>query len=172
MKKIWGLLVVGLLVPMGVSALKVEDPVKCTAVDTDGYKTCTLNIDTEDTSYEEFEATITANGGAEIVSINGVSDEWTVTSSSSNGVYTVKATSIGVKGEYSLFSVKYKVSGEENCNITITLNNNTVSTPKTDTPTESKQTGSTIPYIALGTMLVLASGAYLLTKNKAKMFNI
>lgn len=110
-------------------------------------------------------------------------------------------TGPGQTGEVELFTITYKVSGTKDCKIRIKLNNveTTIEPePEKDVPkgkctynksenkyyidgvevTESQykeqcpKTGSTLPYIALGAMVVLAAAAYVATKNKTKMYKI
>lgn len=177
MKKLLSLLVGGLvLLPFSVNALTVVNPVSCTAVDSDGNKTCTIAVDSGTEAFESFTATLTEQGGADIQSVfNTTGSDWSLVGTpadNGNGVWTVNVSSPGVSGEMSLFSFTYKVSGETDCKINVSLNGSTASTPETNEPTQNKQTGSTIPFIALGAMALLAGGAYVATKNKSKMFNI
>ena len=67
---------------------------------------------------------------------------------------------------------KYQNSGLEDCKVTIGIGNDNKDVETEDTPTENVQTGSSLPYIALGTIALIAVGAYLKTKNKAKMYKI
>ena len=180
MKKYLSLALVSLLVviPMGVKAA-TNVAASCGTVSDEGVKTCTLN-GSFDSGFESMEVTLTEEGGADITSIsNATGSEYlvgTVSESGSTHAFTLTHddTTFGPtapSGEVALFTFSYKVSGEDNCKVSINIGEMAAETP-TPGPTPQKQTGSSVPYIALGTMVVLAGGAYLLTRNKAKMFNI
>lgn len=178
MKRFFSFLVVGLVgvLPFAVKAATTIAP-DCTSVDSNGNRTCTISANL-DTALETITVTLTENGGADITSITNVDNsEWNIgTPTESNGVHTVNLTYVSLEpshsGETTLFKFVYKVSGEKDCSVAIGLGNATASTPATDTTTPNKQTGLSVPYIALGGIALLAVGAYLTTKSKAKMFNI
>lgn len=168
MKKYLSLLVMGLLVvlPFSVKAETAID-VTCGNVDSNGYKTCTVAAETDE---NELTITLTEEGGAEITDIQD--RDWTVSNrNESNNVWTVVLSGMD-GGEINLFSFTYKVSGETDCKVVLSLGSQTVPTVDEDTPTPQKQTGSSLPYIALGTIALLAGGAYMATKNKAKMYRL
>ena len=179
MKRFLSLALVSLLfvLPMGVKADTKILP-SCSTTDSEGVKTCIIS-GKFDSPQESIQVTLTEEGGADITSIaNAENSEYlvgTTTESGSSHTFTVThdSTTLGPagNGEYSLFSFSYKVSGEDNCKVVINVDDIKAETP-TPTSTSNKQTGSSVPYIALGTMVVLAGGAYLLTKNKTKMFKM
>ncbi len=139
--------------------------------------TVTYNIDS---SRESLTVTLTEKGGAEIQSVKSADDsDWTVESQNREGnVITVVVTSPGVSGEGDLFTFTYKASGTADCKVSVSLGDQTVETEtptpddKEDEPTENKKTGATLPYIALGAIAVLATGTYLVTRNKSKMYKL
>ena len=75
-------------------------------------------------------------------------------------------------GEGSLFSFSYKPSGTTDCKVQIALGDTKIEVTPEDTPTENKDTGSTLPYIALGAIALVAVGSYVATKNKSKVYKI
>ena len=182
MKKMFGFLMLSLvaLLPLSTKAATSIVP-NCGQQDANGVITCTVayNI-TDEEGVDSLTLTLTEQGGAEIVDVvDATGSEWNVSSKNEeNNVWTVILASIGVTGEGNLFTFSYRPSGEEDCGVNIALNGQSVpitptETPSTpDTPTDNKQTGATLPYIALGAIVVLATGAYLATRNKAKMYKI
>ncbi len=183
MKKMFGFLMLSLvaLLPLSTKAATSIVP-NCGQQDANGVITCTVayNI-TDEEGVDSLTLTLTEKGGAEVVDVvDATGSEWNVSSKNEdNGVWTVILASIGVTGEGNLFTFSYRPSGEADCGVNIALNGQNVpitpTTPETsdpDTPTDNKQTGATLPYIALGTIAVLATGVYLATRNKAKMYKI
>ncbi len=181
MKKLFGFLMLSLvaLLPMSTRAAVSIVP-NCGQQDANGVITCTVayNI-TDEEGVDSLSLTLTEQGGAEVVDvIDATGSEWNVSSKNEeNGVWTVILASIGVTGEGNLFTFSYRPSGEADCGVEIALNGQTVpvnppAAEEPDTPTDNKQTGATLPYIALGAIAVLATGAYLATRNKAKMYKI
>ena len=186
MKKILGLLMLSVvtLLPMSTKAAVSIAP-NCGQQDANGVITCTVAYDITDAEgVESLTLTLTEKGGAEVVDVvDATGSEWTVSSKNEkSGVWTVILASIGVTGEGNLFTFSYRPSGSEDCEVAITLNGQQVpvtpptETPSTpsnpDTPTDNKQTGATLPYIALGVIALGATGAYLATRNKSKMYKI
>ena len=168
MKKYLSLLVMGLLVvlPFSVKAETTFD-VTCGNVDSNGYKTCTVTAATEET---ELTVKLTEEGGADITDIQD--RDWSVSSrNESDNVWTVVLSGMD-GGEINLFNFTYKVSGQANCKVVLSSGTKSVPTVDEDKPTPQKQTGSSLPYIALGTIALLAGGAYVATKNKAKMYRL
>ena len=169
MKKYLSFLVMGLIavLPLGVRAATTID-VTCGNADSNGNKTCVVSAETTETTLT---VKLTEEGGADITGVND--GEWTISNQNeSNGVWTIDVTGID-GGEINLFSFTYKVSGTNDCRIIVSLGDQTVPTiPDPDTPTEQKQTGSSLPYVALGAIAILAGGAYVTTKNKAKMYRL
>ncbi len=179
MKKFIAFMVMAIMViiPLNVHAATGIN-YKCGEADSDGNITCTVTYNV-DTSAETLTVTLTEQGGADVSAINLASgSDWTISSSNEvNGVWTVILTSPGVSGEGDLFTFTYKASGEEDCKIVLALGENKVditpTTPSTpDKPEENKQTGSTLPYIALGAVVLIATGAYLATRNKSTMYRL
>ncbi len=179
MKKLFGLMVMSLIAFLPLSAKAATGIVpNCSNQDENGNITCTVAYTITGTeAVDNLTVTLTERGGAEISSIFSASEsEWTVQSQNENsGVWTVQLTSFGVVGEGDLFSFTYKASGSTECEIGVALNNETATIkPATipDQAADNKQTGATLPYIALGVIAVVAVGAYLATRNKAKMYKI
>lgn len=178
MKRFLSLLVIGLVgvIPFVVKA-ETSLSYNCTDIDTDSYRTCTISADLA-TAADTLKITLTEKGGADVTAIENVtSSEWDVgTPTESAGVHTINLSYVSPdpshSGETTLFKFTYKVSGETDCSVLIGLDgiSKTVSTPNSTTP--NKQTGISVPYIALGAITLLAVGAYMATRNKAKMFNI
>ena len=184
MKKILGLMLLTLVVflPMNAKAAVSIKP-NCGQQDANGVITCTVTYTiTEETGLESMNVTLTEKGGAEVVDVvDATGSEWNVSSKNEdNGVWTIILASVGVTGEGDLFTFSYRPSGEEDCEVQIGYNGQNVpvtpptETPETpsDTPTDNKQTGATLPYVALGVIAVVATGAYLATRNKSKMYRI
>ncbi len=180
MKKFLGFVVMSLVavLPFTVSAAS-EITYTCGEVDSEGNRTCTVGyIIDQNTPQDSVSVTLTEQGGADITAVNSISNsEFAIsTQNETNGVWSVVLASPDtVYGEFSLFTFTYKVSGEEDCKITIAIGNDnkdvtTSTTP--DTPSENPQTGSSLPYIALGGVLLVAGVAYFATKNKSKMYKI
>lgn len=171
MKKLSGLIMmVALLVlPLTVMAANSINVVEG-STDGDGITsaTVTANLDSET---ETITFTVTPQGGATIKDVvNASGSDWAIKSATqNNGVWTVTVSAPPVKGEHDLAVIKYEKSGEKDCKVVVSLGN-TPSTP--DKPEENKQTGSTIPYITLGLIALGATSAYLITRNKAKMYRI
>ena len=124
---------------------------------------------------------LTEKGGADITDIVAAADsEWEVSSKTEapEKTWTVllaPADAPSVSGEGDLFSFTYTVSGTSDCGITIKLGDVTVNTPvpsTPDQPTQNKPTGTTLPYIALGALVIIATSAYFATRNKSKMYKI
>ena len=65
--------------------------------------------------------------------------------------------------------VEVSIAGQ---NINTPTTSTTTVTKDTDTPTSNKDTGVSFPYIALGTIVLVAGGAYIATRNKSKMYKI
>ncbi len=184
MKKILSL--VGLflicILPIAVNAETLEIPrekMRCSGEDANGYITCTIvYVITGDEGYDNLTVTLTEKGGATVTNIsNAANSDWTVVDQSedpSTNVWTVKLTSPGVTGEGDLFKLTYKASGTKDCEIEVGIGDRHVSiTPdEPDKPEENKDTGAALPFIALGSIALVAVGAYLATKNKTKMYKI
>lgn len=187
MKKILSYLVaiVFLIIPVFVNADISIQP-KCGAADANGIIKCTVLInDTSAEGNDNLTVTLTEFGGADITNItNAAESNWTVTSKSeTNGVWNVILTSPGITGEDNLFAFEYKSSGTADCKVSVGLGDKIVDVKPEETPSntptttpdekeENKDTGATLPFVALGTLITVAGGAYLATKNKSKMYKI
>lgn len=174
MKKYLGIMLamVMAILPLTVEAssqLKI-DAANC--ADEGDYRTCTVVLNTTEV-LPEVKVTLTPAGGAEIVEVNAANG---ITKGSVNGnEYTFTGTDTVGAGEFDLFTVRYKKSGTADCTVRVSYNGSNVPTPTPttpDTPTDNKQTGSTLPYVALGGIVLVAVGAYVATRNKAKMYRI
>ncbi len=180
MKKLLGMMALTLAVmfPYVTKADTVKiNPLNCTEQDAEGYITClvTYDIDSEN-GVGAIDVTLTEKGGATVTSIDTVEgSSWTFTKSQNGHVWTVNLTGPEVNGVGDLFQFTYKGSGEKDCGIEFRSGDTTISTPditNPDKPTDNKDTGSAVPFIALGTISVIAVAAYLATKNKTKMYKI
>ena len=176
MKKLLGLIVMamGLVLPMSVFAEEAAPVINCT--DGNGTKTCVVSINFADKA-TKVEFTLTPIGVSKIQeeSIKAVDSEWTLEKTESNGSYNITLTSPGSSGEQDLFTYTFTTSGNSNeqCGVTVGYNGRTYKGPEEpDKPTENKQTGATLPYIALGVIALGAAGAYVATRNKSKMYKI
>lgn len=183
MKKFLRIMAVGLvaLFPFSVFADSASIKVgSCTEGENDNV-TCKITYNISGTTgFDSLTVTLTEAGGASVDtgSIQGNGD-WTATGTAKvDTVTTVTLTSIGVTGEGDLMTFTYKKSGTTDCKVSVALKNgnsvdvtpNKPSNP--DTPTDNKQTGSTLPYIALGGLALVAAGIYVATQKKAKMYKI
>lgn len=181
MKRFLSFMVVSLVavLPLTVDAsYGLGNPISCTDANEEGLKTCTVtyNISSDDPQ-TNLTVTLTEMGGAEITAVNGASgDNFSISNQSeANGVWTVGLLSPdAISGEDDLFSFTYRVTDDEDCLVKVALGESEVHTPTTtpDEPTDNVQTGSTLPFIALGAIALIAVGAYLTTRNKAKMYKI
>ncbi len=177
MKKYLSLLLMAMMVflPLRTKAAVALDK-QCSSADSNGIINCTVTYNIVGDAASELTVNLTEGGGAQVTDILTASgSEWSVASRNEVGnVWTVNLESIGVDGEGTLFRFSYRPSGSDDCKITIELGETqiTVAPPTKDEPTDNKQTGATLPYIALGTMAVVAVGAYIAVRNKAKMYRI
>ncbi len=165
------------LIPLNVKAagLGIRDPQAngdCKSGG-DGVITCTLVYQITGDNLSEATVTLTEKGGAKIQSVlSAAGSDWSVVDhTTANGVWTVKLNSPGSTGTGNLFTFSYVPSGTDDCGVEVSTESKTVTTTP-DAPTENKQTGATLPYIALGGIVVLATAAYLATRNKSKMYKI
>lgn len=178
MRKILSFVVMSLflVLPFTVSAAS-EIIYDCGNFDANGVRTCTVayKID-EATPQNSVTVTLTEHGGAQILSVDdfdGEEFQFVGGVVEADGVWTASLQTIDpTAGEYNLLTFKYQNSGLEDCKVTIGIGNDNKDVETEDTPTENVQTGSSLPYIALGTIALIAVGAYLKTKNKAKMYKI
>lgn len=164
-----------LVLPLNVLAAELKQSgIVCKDGTASGTKVCTVSLDTGNEALSTMEFTITPKGGAELLDVTQkLGTEWTLNddhgTTSRKLVFTNDLDS--QSGEMTVFEFTYKVSGSEDCEVNISFAGKTVTTTP-DTPTPQKQTGSTLPFVALGSILALAGLAYVSTKNKAKMFKI
>lgn len=180
MKKILSLIAISLvaILPFTVdAAVKIDVPKTLCKKNADGNITCTATYTvTEGDIYNSLNVTLTEEGGAEIISIDNATDsDWSVsTKNEADNVWSVVLASTGVTdGDGDLFTFTYKPSGQTDCKVKVNLTDgNTVDVAPEDTPTENKDTGSSLPYIALTVIVLGAAGAYVATKNKSKMYKI
>lgn len=177
MKKILSFVVMclGLVLPFTVNAAS-QIVHSCGDFDDDGVRTCTIayKID-ESTPKNRVTVTLTEHGGAEILLVDDFEGEdfyMPGSATETNGVWTATLQTIDeVYGEYNLLTFKYRKSGLEDCKVTIAIGEDN-KVIEEDEETENVQTGSTLPYIALGTIALIAVGVYFKTKNKAKLYRI
>ncbi len=179
MKKFLSLMVMTLacLLPLVVSANSISPGADCGQADAEGNSRCTVhyNIDEQD-GLTSMVVTLTEQGGATVTNVDNIAgSEWTITDQKHEGnVYTITLTAPGVRGEGDLFYFTYKKSGEEDCKVILGYNGQVVNTPTPtpNKPEDNKDTGSALPYVALGTIALVAVGAYLATRNKTKLYKI
>ena len=181
MKRFLSFMVMSLfaVLPFTVNAAS-EITYNCGDFDAEGIRTCTVGYSIDNsTPQDSVTVQLTEVGGAEILSVDGIpNSEFSIsTQNENNGVWSIILVSPdSLTGEYSLLTFRYKQSGTAECKVTVGIGNDnkdvdTNDTP-TDTPTDNVQTGSTLPYIALGAIALIAVGAYFTTKNKSKMYRI
>ncbi len=184
MKKLFGFMVMSLVAVIMPFTVKAATNISvgsqdCKRDDNDNI-TCTVHYNITD-SEENLTVTLTEEGGATVTAINpATGSDWNLVGSPNevNNVWTVVLASPGTSGEGDLFTFTYTASGTEDCRVVVALGETQVPvtptpTPSTpDEPTDNKQTGATLPYIALGAVVLIATGAYLATRNKAKMYKI
>lgn len=139
-----------------------------------GYKTCTVSYVLEEANAKtSLEAYLTEKGDAKIINIESVNGaEFGLAASPTkdeNGVYRVQLSSLDpVSGELDLFKITYQVVKEtDTIEVKVDNYNATI-----NSVINNEQTGSTLPYIALGALALIATAVYVSTKNKSKMFKI
>lgn len=183
MKRLMNILVVGLmaLAPLTVNAAGTtqlnftEDNCVLKEGESNVY-VCTISATTTGEGVTELTIGLTAeNATINFESIEG-RGEWMTESTSSPLTFTSLSAQTGT---YEVFSFEYtKATDGTNCKVKATLNgtdytiNNGDDKTPTDTPTENKQTGVTLPYIVLGGAVILAVVGYVSVKNKSKMYKI
>ncbi len=183
MKRVLSYLVVSIMfvLPLSVKAASgISKGVDCDkAFDANNNRTCTVKFSiTDENGLEKMVVTLKESGDAEITDVsNYPGSSWTisnVTEPDANRTRTVTLTSPGEKGEGELFQFTYhSLTGGDDCYVELGYNGQPVSTPnQPDQPTDNKDTGATLPFVALGTISVIAVGAYLVTRNKTKMYKI
>ena len=175
MKKFLGLMVmVVLLIPITVGAKVNSFNENCS--DAANVQTVRCEPSAQIEGEKSIKVTIIpTNVSIDVNSIESVDIDWDVTNPVKNadGSVTVTVTSTtdaALTGTYNLFAMKYtKDDGATDCHVKFKVASEDVATPVVDTPTENKKTGSTLPYIALGSLVVLAGAAYIVTKNQTKI---
>ena len=142
-KLLWmmALMVAMLVLPLGVRA--ADDLVfNCTSTDSDGMKTCKVSYNITGDGIDEAEITVEEEGGADIQEITAASDDgWEIngTPSESSGKWTVSMTNIDKQsGERAFINIKYKVSGQDDCGIKVTLLGSTKTETEKETTPEKK----------------------------------
>jgi len=176
-KKVLSLMVMSLFMflPFVANAAS-EMKFSCTDPNSEGIRECQIfyNIDAT-TPQEKVQVTLTEHGGAEIQApIEAIGDTFFIdgTPAEVNNVWTVNMNSLNqVTGENELFKFKYKTSGESDCKVSISIGNITKEII-TETKAENPKTGSTLPYITLGSIAIISVAAYMSLKNKTKIHNI
>ena len=174
MKKFIGFMVMALvfLIPITVNAASYKE--NCSEWVNDS-KSCSYTVNF-DNAQNTVTVVLTPKNGATIDKTSiAAGIDWTLSNitDGANGSYTATFTSPGLKGESDLFSFSYKRSGLVDCEVEVKIDGTNVKAPATpDAPTENKQTGSTLPYIALGSLVLVAGAAYIITKNQTKMYKL
>lgn len=179
MKKFISYLLIGamLMIPFTASAaIKSDNKSTCLnkQTDSDGNITCTFAANITDTVPDKIEASLTTEGGAEVLSVVSANDNWNVKAEKADGTWNLvitKANPDTPTGEQNLYTYKYKPSGETNCKVHNSIDGQSFDTVP-DEPTEPVKTGLPIPYVAVAGLAVIAGFAYMATKNKAKMYKI
>lgn len=177
MKKFLGFVVMslGFVLPLTVNAAITCDT-KCGDWDENGVRTCVLSCKIDEaTPKNKVDVTFTEFGGAEILSVDDIDgEEFQMPYQPieiDDGFQATVETIDAVSGEYNLLKFQYKRSGTAECKVKVTVDGSSVDVPD-DEPGDPKPLGSTLPYIALGAIALVATGAYITTKNKAKMYKI
>lgn len=175
MKKILSIIAMALIMvlPYSVNADTKID-YSCGSKNAEGIRTCTIGYEITEVE-SNLTVTLTEGGGATITDISAkAGEDWTIADKREvNGVWTVDLTAAGVTGEGDLFVFSYQDSGTADCKVTIALGDKKVEiTENEDKPTDNKDTGIEMPYVAVGAITLIAVGTYLVTKNKAKMYKI
>ena len=169
MKKIISFFVISfiIIIPLKINALtQIKEPIVCTNVDINNTKTCSVYANTDENGLFVI---LTEMGGAEITEIASNTNDWIASWEKVNGVYNVNLT--GLDGtNVELLSFTYKVSGNKDSKVVVSLGNEQLSTA--DETTSNKQTGSSMPIMALALLTVFAGTAYITIKNKGKMYKI
>lgn len=178
MKKVLGIMAMAimLVLPLSVKAEEVINH-KCGTADSNGFVTCTLTYNISDTNgWDEMTINLFEYGGATVTNITNAADsEWQIegTPTHNGTTWEIVLSGPSVKGQGNILTFTYKVSGTADCKITYGLKDNEQTPIVPDKPTpETPQTGATLPYIALGAIVVIATGAYIATRNKSKMYRI
>lgn len=190
MKKLFSLmltLVVAAMLPFGVNAATsgaeiVTDSsgnIPCDTPASDGSKVCHVKVKFTGEGMTEINMRLTLEGGSTIKNNQvTVPDNvsWSVNDDDKNNIIVTNLTG-SFSGESELFTFTLVPGTDpENCAAKISLLNGSTPTKDddttTDTPTENKQTGVTLPYIFLGGALLVAGYLLISTKNKSKMYKI
>ena len=161
------------------AAYDVELVPTCGEADSNGIKSCEVAyIIVESKPLEKLDVTVKEIGGAEVMADSFVSSgDWSLQPvAGTDGTWNLTFESPGISGEGSLFTFKFKESlGECGVKVEPVGGKGATVTPGNDNKTEdpeNPQTGSTLPYIALGSIALIAAGAYVTTRNKSKVYKI
>ncbi len=188
MKKLFSLmltLVVAAMLPFGVNAAQssaeivrdANNNIPCDAPASDGSKKCHVKVKFTGEGMTEVNMKLTLEGGSTIkdnqvdVPLNV---NWSVNDENKNNIIVSSLTG-SFSGESELFSFTLIPGTDpEKCAAQVELLNGSTPTKDTDTDTttENKQTGVTLPYIFLGGALLVAGYLLISTKNKSKMYKI
>ena len=158
-----------LFLPLGVKAAEWE----CPGGTSGPIVTCYFKYDF--VNQNTFSANLTALGGAIITEVsaypgqNWVGDPALIAGDGSSATISL-ANPEPKNGLLPVITVKYTVSGHEDCGISITpTGGRTTTTP--GNPSNPK-TGASLPYLLVGTGAILALGIYLQTSKKEKFYKI
>jgi len=164
-----------ILLPIAVSAAE-EPTYKCTEADENNLITCVANWDfngAENASSANVK--LTEHGGAELQAVTDADNtDWSVNELKEDD-WTFVIESPGLEGAHDLFKFSYVASGQTGCKIGVNIAGTSSSVApdnNKDDKAPQKDTGATLPYIALGSIALIAVGAYLATKGKSKLYKI
>lgn len=187
MKKIFSLMLALMLmvIPFGASAatggVTIGDNgnITCDAAASDGSKVCHVKASFTGTGISEVKLKITTNGGAtikdnELTTPDNV--DWSIDNAENIDLSNITVSNMAgsFSGTVELFKFTL-VPGDdvENCSAQVSLlNEDTTKDVTTDTTTENKKTGATLPYVFLGGALLVAGYLLVSTKNKSKMYKL
>lgn len=188
MKKLFSLmltLVVAAMLPFGVNAATgsaqiVTDAsgnIPCDAPASDGSKVCHVRVKFTGEGMTEVNMKLTLEGGSTIKDnqVNVPENvSWSVNDENKNNIIVSSLTGSFSGESELLYFTLIPGTDPENCAAKISLLNGSTPTKDTDTDTttENKQTGVTLPYIFLGGALLVAGYLLISTKNKSKMYKI
>ena len=181
MKKNLGIMVmfiIALFVPMVVHATtQLVSPPSCTV--NGKQHNCTFDVVISDDSVTEKTISFTPVNGAVVDNVTlepSATLEWEIKGIekvTKDGAVIWNVTIKHINGAAStwdgrILNYTYTESDTAGCEVSYNLQTATPNTPAQSNP----KTGSTLPYIALGAIVVMAAGAYLATRNKSKMYKI
>ncbi len=176
-----------IVLPIAVNAESIELGSQAVCQTSGNQKTgCHFNVYITNPSNTEYTFVFTPAGGATINAsdINldsGAELDWEIANRqtlASGAIEVTVRSADGSPKEWNdnLFNYSYTDSGTIDCKVSYSLKSadTTPTTPDEPEkePEKNPQTGSTLPYIALGAIVLVATGAYLATKNKSKMYKL